>query len=56
MYTPRDITLANPPLDDRPYAGWLYATLGLGVETGRQLDQLALSLGVVGPESLAEHN
>ncbi len=54
MYTPSDITLADPPLDDRPYAGFLYGTIGLGVETGRQLDQLALTLGVVGPASNAE--
>jgi hypothetical protein len=54
MYTPHDITLADPPLDDRPYAGWLYATIGLGVETGRKLDQVALTLGVVGPASRAE--
>lgn len=56
MFTPRDITLINPPLEDRPYAGWLYGTVGLGVETGRQLDQLALTLGVVGPASLAEQS
>lgn len=56
MFTPRDITLTNPPLDDRPYAGWLYGTVGLGVETGRQLDQLALMMGVVGPASLAEQS
>jgi hypothetical protein len=54
MYTPRDITLADPPLDDRPYAGWLYGTVGLAVETGRQLDQLALTVGVVGRASGAE--
>jgi len=54
VYTPRDITLADPPLDDRPYAGWLYGSIGLGVETGRQLDQVWMSLGVVGPASLAE--
>jgi hypothetical protein len=54
MYTPRDITLADPPLDDRPYAGWLYLTIGLGIERGRRLDQLALTLGVVGPASRAE--
>jgi lipid A 3-O-deacylase len=54
MYTPRDKTLANPPLNDRPYAGWLYGTIGLGVETGRQLDQIALTFGVVGPASRAE--
>lgn len=54
MYTPQDITLAEPPLDDRPYAGWLYGTVGLGAETGRRLDQLALTVGVVGPASGAE--
>ncbi len=25
MYTPADISLRDPPLTDRPYAGWLYA-------------------------------
>lgn len=54
MFTPDDITLADPPLDDRPYAGWLYATIGLGVASDRQLDQIWLSLGVVGPSSLAD--
>lgn len=54
MYTPRDISLADPPQDDRPYAGWLYGTVGLSVESGRRLDQIGLTLGVVGPASLAE--
>ena len=54
MYTPDDIALTNPPLDDRPYAGWLYGSIGLIAETGRRLDQLELTLGVVGPASLAE--
>lgn len=56
MFTPRDITLTNPPVEDRPYAGWLYGTVGLSVEIGRQLDQLALTLGVVGPASLAKQS
>ena len=54
MYTPEDIALRDPPLDDRPYAGWLYGSIGLIAETGRRLDQLELTLGVVGPASLAE--
>lgn len=54
MYTPEDIALREPPLDDRPYAGWLYGSIGLIAETGRRLDQLELTLGVVGPASLAE--
>lgn len=54
MYTPRDITIANPPDGERPYAGWLYGSVGLGVETGRVVDQFGLTIGVVGPASLAE--
>ena len=54
MYTPGDITLADPPLNDRPYAGWLYATIALGLETERQLNQIALTVGMVGPASLVE--
>ena len=56
MYTPRDITLVNPPLDDRPYAGWLYGTIGLGVETSQLSDQVLLTVGIVGPASLAEQS
>jgi lipid A 3-O-deacylase len=55
-FTPSEITLADPPLDDRPYAGWLYATLGLDVESAHESDQLSLTLGVIGPASLAEQN
>lgn len=54
MYTPRDIKLENPPNDDRPYAGWVYASVGLIAETGQWLDQLELTVGMVGPASLAE--
>ncbi|NJD89052.1 MAG: lipid A deacylase LpxR family protein [Betaproteobacteria bacterium] len=54
MYTPADISLPDPPRDDRPYAGWLYATIGLGVVTDGRTDQLSLTAGVVGPASLAE--
>ncbi len=53
MYAPPDLTQENPPLDERPYAGWLYGSIGLVAETGQQLDQLELSLGVVGPASFA---
>lgn len=56
MYTPRDITLREPPPDDRPYAGWVYATIGLGVESAGQTDQFAFTLGAVGPASLAKQS
>ncbi|MGE4319361.1 MAG: lipid A deacylase LpxR family protein [Deferribacterales bacterium] len=54
MYTPTDITLQNPPTDDRPYAGWLYGSVGLIAETGKRLDQIELTVGVVGPASFAD--
>ncbi len=54
MYTPDDITLRDPPEDDRPYAGWLYFTVGLGSEIEDRVDRLQLSVGVVGPASFAE--
>lgn len=54
MYTPTDVSLANPPRSERPYAGYLYAALGLVAEEDDHLDQLQLQIGVVGPASLAE--
>lgn len=54
MYTPKDITESNPSQSDRPYAGWLYGSIGLIAETGNWLDQLELTVGIVGPASLAE--
>ncbi|HEX6960095.1 MAG TPA: lipid A deacylase LpxR family protein [Ferrovibrio sp.] len=56
MFTPSDIKVSNPPLDDRPYGGWLYGSLGLIGRTDHVLDQVIVSLGVVGPASLAEQS
>jgi hypothetical protein len=53
MYTPKDITAPDPPRSDRPYAGWLYGTIGVIAETDERLDQLGLTIGMVGPASLA---
>lgn len=54
MYTPRDIRRKDVPPGDRPYAGWLYATVGIIAETASHLDQLQVGFGIVGPASLAE--
>ena len=54
MFTSNDISQKNPSQDARPYAGWLYGNISLGVETGLQLDRLVLTIGIVGPASLAE--
>lgn len=56
IYTPSDITVANPPLTSRPYAGFLYGAIGLIADTGTELDQLQVQLGVVGPASLAKES
>lgn len=54
MYTPREIDEPVPDPDQRPYAGWLYVSGGLAEETGDRLDRLQLTLGMIGPASLAE--
>ncbi|MGC9954905.1 MAG: lipid A deacylase LpxR family protein [Rhizomicrobium sp.] len=54
IFTPKNLNTANPPLTDRPYAGFLYGTVGLVGDSGTHLDQLQLTLGVVGPDSLAD--
>jgi hypothetical protein len=53
MFTPIDKTLANPLPTDRPYAGFLFGTAGLIGDSGTYLDQVQITLGVIGPMSLA---
>ncbi|MBW6510403.1 MAG: lipid A deacylase LpxR family protein [Desulfuromonadales bacterium] len=54
MFTSNDISQEVPSPDSHPYAGWLYCSISLSVEAGRQLDQLVLTGGVVGPAALGE--
>lgn len=54
IFTPERIEEYDLIEDDRPYAGWLYGGIGLISENGRQLDNLELDIGMVGPASLAE--
>ena len=53
IYTPSHLNLVNPPLTERPYAGFLYGGFGLTDDTGSRLDQVELQVGVIGPSSLA---
>ena len=53
MYVPTDISVANPARGERPYAGWLYGSVGAIAESDDQLDQLQLTVGIIGPASLA---
>ncbi|HEU5047657.1 MAG TPA: lipid A deacylase LpxR family protein [Rickettsiales bacterium] len=54
MFTPRDLQHIAAQANDRPFAGWLYATAGLMSDTGYKLDNLQLTVGMVGPASLAQ--
>jgi hypothetical protein len=54
IFTPDDITIKESIPDDRPYAGWLYAGIGLVSVGEHVLDNLELNVGVVGPASFAE--
>lgn len=56
MFTASNKLLRDPPADDRPYAGWLYGSVGVVARTGQVLDQFQVSLGVVGPASLAHES
>ncbi|MEX2630280.1 MAG: lipid A deacylase LpxR family protein [Tistlia sp.] len=59
-FTPEDTLATELVRDDRPYAGWLYASFGLvsyndatPTEIG-QMETLNIDIGVVGPWALAE--
>lgn len=62
IFTPADITRSDLIRDDRPYAGWAYAAVGLisdhrvrdGALQSNRLDSLELNLGVIGPLSYTE--
>jgi hypothetical protein len=59
MFTPRDLTRAQPDLTDRPYAGILMFSAGLTAranidKAAEGYDQIIYSLGVLGPDSGAD--
>ena len=54
MVTPSDTIRTDLITDDRPYAGWLYAGLGLIWKNETVRNSLILNLGVVGPWSCAQ--
>ena len=56
MFAPEDISRTTPLASDHPYAGWLYGSVGMVSDTGTTLDNVMLTLGVVGPMSYAEQS
>jgi lipid A 3-O-deacylase len=54
MFAPGDLSRTDLIVNDRPYAGWLYGSVGMVSDTGKRLDNAVLTVGVVGPWALAE--
>ena len=60
IYTPEDISIAAQPLNDRPWAAFLYGSVGLSTPTLGEngdvshVDELEFTLGVIGPEALGK--
>jgi lipid A 3-O-deacylase len=54
IYTPSVVTVPWLLPDDRPYAGWLFASAKVRAVTPRDMGSAALTVGVTGPPSLAE--
>lgn len=53
IYTPANTNVAKPDPNDRPYAGWLYVVADARTTAGSAVDHVLVSLGTVGPASLA---
>ncbi len=54
MFTPSDLSRRDLIRGDRPYAGWLYGSVGVVSDTGKTLDNVMLTVGIVGPYSYAK--
>ena len=54
LFTPRNISVRQNQPDDRPWAAWLYASVGLVTLTKNHLDELEFTAGIVGSEALGE--
>ena len=60
IYTPEDIRIESQPQDDRPWAAFLYGSVGMATATYAEdgdidhVDELEFTLGVIGPEALGK--
>ena len=54
LYTPRDITRRLPDSNDRPYAGFLYGSVGSNTINENHMDDVEITFGVVGPAALGK--
>ena len=54
IYTPRNIKLTQPQLNDRPYAGYLYFFLNTNVVYENIIDSFGINIGLTGDISFGE--
>ncbi|MFK7839027.1 MAG: lipid A deacylase LpxR family protein [Bdellovibrionales bacterium] len=54
IYTPENIRIRERQEDDRPWAAFLYGSVGLATLENNHIDEFELTLGLVGPEALGE--
>jgi hypothetical protein len=54
LYTPQNISTDTPDSEDRPYAAFLYGSIGATTIRENHVDELELTLGMVGPAALGE--
>jgi len=54
LYTPDDLSQSDLIPDDRPYAAWLHADLGLVGSDDNRLRTIQFSFGIVGPSAQGE--
>ncbi len=54
LYTPRDIKRRSLDVNDRPWASHIYGSMGLFSITDNHLDEVEVSLGVIGPAALGK--
>ena len=54
LYTPDDIKHREQQPDDRPWAAFLYSSIGMATVTNNHIDELEATIGIVGPLALGE--
>jgi hypothetical protein len=54
LYTPKELSLSPPNPKDRPYAAFLYGSMGLSSLTDNHMDNVEFTAGIVGPYALGQ--
>lgn len=54
LYTPDNIESRVLATDDRPWAAFLYGSIGMATLTDNHIDELEATLGIIGPYALGE--